>query len=334
MYATREKYREAWDKAYEVDPPVPLNIDIELASICDLRCPFCFVPDPNFEDMIRQRSDDGRPRSRLMPVDLAIEIINQAQMLGVPALKFNWRGESTLHPAYSEILFYAKTRIKNVGGNGPAFHDLLINSNFNFKPHALEGIMCATKAMVSLDSCNPQTHAKMRVGANFERVVGNIREVLKRGHPNVWIRRVITDLNKDESFYQNCQELFADYGKFKVSEHMVFDRNVSEKHSIDEHLQIPELERTYCGYPSQRLVITSVGLVVPCCIALYENLLIGDLRKETLLEVWNGKKLKDLREILRANDVSRMGVACKGCQSWMSFKHPNRNLVNDVEVKA
>lgn len=342
------EYREAWRRAYTEDPPIPLNVDIELASLCDLRCPFCYIPNPKFEEMIHERSNDGRPRARLMEVDMALRVIDEAAAIGVPALKFNWRGESTLHPQYSLILDYAKRKLFGADGvvfnagsvDDPfieektrVFQELLINSNFNFKIHALDGALQATKIMVSLDSLVPETHRKMRVGADLARVKANIKAVLQYEHPNVWLRRVVCSTNKDEDFYGDCQREFGRYGKFHVSQHMVFDRNVLERYVFCG--QSPEeAKRTYCGYPSQRIVISSSGLAMPCCLALYENLIVGDFNKQSLMEIWNGGPMRNLREVLRANDATKMGEACRKCESWMAFDVPQRKYVGDVELKS
>ncbi len=107
IYSTFQEYRQAWDHAYTNDPPIPLNVDIELASVCNLECPFCFISDKSFDKQIRQIASDGKSKRRLMNTDLALKIIDQAASIGVPALKFNWRGESTIHHDYSKILCYA-----------------------------------------------------------------------------------------------------------------------------------------------------------------------------------------------------------------------------------
>ena len=36
-------YRKTWNKAYQITPDIPLNVDLELSAICNLRCPFCPV---------------------------------------------------------------------------------------------------------------------------------------------------------------------------------------------------------------------------------------------------------------------------------------------------
>src|SRR3990167_3024990 len=159
---TRAGYRAAWDVAHEVTPHIPLDVDIELASLCNLRCPFCFWSSSSHQAHIRTKGDDGQARARFMDYGQAIRLIDECAELGVPALKFNSRGESTLHPEYSRVNQYAR-------GLG-CFHDLLVNTHGCVAGHVIPGLMAATKVMISLDSLVPETYAKMRVGGDLNRV--------------------------------------------------------------------------------------------------------------------------------------------------------------------
>lgn len=336
-FKTREEYRAAWDRAATEDSPVPLNVDIELASVCNLTCPFCFISDSKFDEMIRQDSGDGKSRRRLMDTTFAERIIDECQAIGVPAIKMNWRGESTMHPDYSRILRYAASRPKRrILGDGTAidyigpctFHDILVNTNANCKDAAIDGLMAATKVMVSMDSLIPATYAVMRRGGSLPRAIEVVRELVKRGHPNLWIRRVLAKENKHEPFYQQVRATFGD--SVKVSEHHCFDRNAGSSHEAGGCDHDVEQRRTYCGYPSQRLVVASSGLVYPCCIDLHETMPVGDLREQSLLEVWNGEPMKRLRAELKAGTYT--SEACKNCVSWMSYDAPQRAQVQDVEI--
>jgi hypothetical protein len=216
-YPTKELYRQAWADAHHTDPAVPLNVDIELASLCNLACPFCFWGEADFNTQMLAPAADGKAKKRLMPTELALRIIDEAAEIGVPALKFNWRGESTIHPDYSSILKYARALYRNGSrGDGgisklsrPAFHELLVNTNANCKDHAIEGLMAATKVMVSLDSTVPETYKVMRVNGSLDRATEVIRELIRRGHPNLWVRRVITTANQAEPFAQRVRDLFG-----------------------------------------------------------------------------------------------------------------------------
>jgi len=119
--------------------------------------------------------------------------------------------------------------------------------------------------------------------------------------------------------------------RVKASEHYCFDRN---HHGDGEHGEYmgADLGRQYCGYPSQRLIISSSGLVYPCCIDTHETMPVGDFNKQSLLEIWNGDKMRDLRKELRQGTFN--SNICDGCTSWMSYQSPKREFVQDREEKS
>jgi len=217
------QYRAAWGKAPEVTPGIPLNVDIELSAVCNLKCPFCFLQNKDYKS------------GGLMLANTAMDIIDQAHAIGVPAIKTQWRGESTIHPAFSTILEYAKSK---------GFLDILVNTNGNFTESAIDGLVSATKVMVSVDSMETTTYHKMRRGGNLMRVLNNISRLLLAGQKNIWVRRVVTDDNRAEDFVGLVRHVFGD--EVKVSEHAVFERS---------ELVATPTKRAYCGYPSQRLVV-------------------------------------------------------------------------------
>ena len=76
---------------------IPLCIDLEVAAVCDLACPHCF------------RQYISTP-DKIMKKELVIKLIDQASELGVPSMKFNWRGEPLLHPQLPDFIVYAKKK--------------------------------------------------------------------------------------------------------------------------------------------------------------------------------------------------------------------------------
>lgn len=322
-----KSYRAAWDGAHKTDPPIPLNIDIELASICNLKCPFCFYGEAAWNERMEKTGDDGRRLKRFMDTDMAIALIEEATFLGVPALKFNWRGESTLHPDYTHILSYARGMVAPKSAARPAFLELLVNTNANCKTGAIRGLMMATKVMVSLDSTVPATYAKMRVQGDFGLAIHTCRELIRQGHPNLWIRRVITKDNWDEPFVANLRDLLGPTG-YRVAEHFAFDRG-DTKHATHD----AQYDRVYCGYPSQRIMVASNGDCFPCCVDTDGTMKVGrfDSVLPNLYEIWTDEPMVKLRAELRegkfASDI------CRRCESWMAYRAPQRDFVQDKEIK-
>lgn len=297
---TRKQYREAWDNAHKETPRIPLNVDIELSSACNLRCPFCFLSNPKHKQ-----------ERRFMDLDLAIRVIDEAHKIGVPALKFNWRGESTLSPDFSRIVEYAAHF---------SFHDLLINTNGNYGDHAIAGMMACTKVMFSLDSTVEATYNNIRVGGDMLKVLDNISKLIKLGHTGIWVRRVISDQNQSEDFSGNVKRIFGD--SVKVAEHYCFDRVKKQE---------TPAKRVYCGYPSQRLVVAVDGGIYPCCVDYDCTMPVGEA--PALEHAWNSDKMDNLRGVLKNQSVKTFQKACENCTSWMGYDSPKREFVQDKEIK-
>lgn len=333
-YPNREDYRIAWDKAYEQDPPVPLNIDIELASACNAKCSFCLYGDREWDKSMMQLDWDGKQKKRLMPTALAIELIGKASELGITAVKFNFRGESLMHPDYGMIVKYAE----NQGGYVDSmqrhmFRELLANTNGNIPfsnwDSGISGLMKCTKVMISLDSMDETIYPKIRVGLSLDSAKRTIDELVRLNHPDLWVRRVICKANKEENFVDAVKERWP--RGVKVSEHYAFDRN----HYQDQELTGEDpatWERTYCGYPSQRIVVEASGRYVPCCIAWGGEFDAGKYPEVSLKEYWESEWRRNLANELRNNVFKN--DKCKNCTSFMSYKRPEREFVRDKEATA
>jgi len=355
MFKSHSDYRKAWDDAYLTDPPIPLNVDLELSSVCNSRCPFCLFGNPEWVKSLN---------GKMMPMDMAMSIIHECMDLGVPALKFQYRGESTLHPDFSDILYYARSLkvgrlekelqiefkkieqdriggqvIKNITPSKeleeayksfkPAFHDILINTNANCPDKSIDGLMACTKVMVSLDSLDPKIYPKIRVGLSLDRAKEVITELIRRKHPNLWVRRVKCKENEGEDFIEKCQELWGD--KARYSEHYAFERNKYSSQSL--HGENPaEWERKYCSYPSQRVVITASGDYLPCCLSWSSELIMGNYKNMSIKQYWDSGPRKRLVGELKNNIFKNK--LCQNCTSFVSYKRPESRFVQDIEGVA
>lgn len=308
-YPSYREYRTAWSEAYHKTPPLPLNIDIELSAACNLRCPFCLITDSKY-----RRATKKNPK--FMPLEWVIRIINQSAHIGVPALKFNWIGEPTLHPDFNLILRYAKAY---------KFHDILVNTNGNYRRIKNEGLKYTTKLVYSVDSYDKNIYSKMRVGGNIVKVAENIKDLLLKKHRNVISRRVVTKENESENYRKFVNLIFD--RKVKASEHSVFDRKLDSSNKENSKKLNKNIQRLYCGYPSQRLVIDTNLDVYPCCVDYRRTMKLGNIKKDSILKIWHSKKLKAIRGLLKTGKIMP-SESCRDCRSWMAYDHPNRSKVS------
>ena len=76
----------------------PLLVDIELASICNLKCPMCYT----ITDVFKQKVTKG-----FIDWDLYTKIIDEIKD-DVCAIRLSLRGESALHKKFLDCVKYAK----------------------------------------------------------------------------------------------------------------------------------------------------------------------------------------------------------------------------------
>jgi len=108
-------YRYNYTRAPKLNHQKPVDVSLELASICNQKCSYCY------------HAEETPFKKGMMELKTAQLIIAQAADLQVPSIKLNWKGESTLNPYFEEITWFAKGHATR-----STFIERLTNSNFKF----------------------------------------------------------------------------------------------------------------------------------------------------------------------------------------------------------
>lgn len=264
--------------AFRATAAPPLCLDIEVAAVCDLACPFCY------------RQHIATP-DKIMAPDLAFRLIDEAAELGVPSIKLNWRGEPLLNPQLPDFVAHAKKR---------GILDTIINTNATELDERMSRrlIDAGLDLMIySFDGGTRESYERMRPGRfkdnSFDRVYGNIRRFAKirremgARFPFTKIQMILTE----ETFAE--QDAF--YGLFGDCVDEVTVKQYTERGAglsdLDESARgalaaalaaeglpadTPYLRdmdgtlhiatgRRPCEQPYQRLLVTYDGKVGMCC---------------------------------------------------------------------
>lgn len=275
-----------------------------------MACEYCYHSDPTHLPF----------KKGLMHVSTALNIIDEAAKLGVNSLKFNYRGEGTLHPHYSMIT----KRAKDLSG-GSVFIDRLCNSNFKILPQrrddVFEGLANLTKVKVSYDSFIPAVFEKQRAKGIHALTTENID--LFYNHPErikndteLVIQCVRTSLNVDEDLEGQVRKRWPSAGisiRDVVGGRVDKDTSSLETKSRDVQNRIP------CRQAFVRIIVHHDGRCGPCCPSIRNDLIIGDVGKQSLREVFNSGIAKELRRQLKSGKAFEQDP-CKSCSSFESFK--------------
>jgi len=296
------KYRELWYMADKASfcPDRPLHVDIELSDACNLRCKMCH----------HGTSDIAVGGS--MDRALATRLIDECASIGVYSIKFNWRGEATLNGYLPEAVKYAKSK---------GILEVQINTN-GLSPLKDIVIRCAEsgidRIIYSVDGFSKATYESIRTGGDYDRLIGNINSLLewkKKNNsvkPFVRVQMVRTNINFGEvtEFIKYWKALVDDV---RVSD--VTDRGQGGSLSVADQVAVG---RRRCPQPFQRLTVGRDGNVSACCVDWFQDYIVGDAKRERLIDIWKGEKISRMRSIQENCEHDKVDI-CRKCTVKESY---------------
>ena len=299
-------YRNKYLNAPNLNLTAPVDVSLELSSFCNMGCTYCYHSDKKQLPF----------KQNFMEALTAHRIIFEAAYLGVNSLKFNWRGEATMNPAFASITAYAKRL-----ATGSTFIDRITNSNFKFSPdksEIFEGLANQTKVKVSYDSFRKEVFEKQRALGDHDVTTKNIDRFYNwPGRKTVLvIQAVRTRLNRDEDIAGEARKRWPDA---LISIRDMVEGRVGKDLSAVKDKERDYSERQSCIQAHARLIFDWQGNAVPCCPDIKAELSLGNIQKMSLLDIFNSPKAKALRQDLLSLKAFESSP-CKDCSSFETFK--------------
>lgn len=283
----------------------PKVVLIDTVSFCNLRCTMCV-----HREMTRRKG--------IMPWDLFTKIIDEiAETNKDVRVWMVFFGEALIlkkrKPTIFDMIAYAKEK---------GLTDVVINSNANLldEEAAASLIKCELDAIyVGIDAFKPETYAKIRVGGDYENAVKNVinlialKKSLNSSKPKVFVQFVEMDINTGE------KEDFINFWNAHGAVAKIRPK-VSWAGMIDApNLVLDNKDRWPCHWAMQTISIIDTGEAVTCAVDLDARFIAGDLNKQTIKEIWNGK-LKELRELHISKRFEKLPENCRNCRDWQSAR--------------
>ena len=288
------EYRRKWSE-YAQQQKVsdfPLLVDIELSSLCNLTCPMCYTITDEFKQQVNvTRMDWG----------LYKKIIDE---IGgkVPAIRLSLRGEATLHTKFIEAIKYAKDRdIKEVS---MLTHGGKLTLPY-FQKMAEAGIDWIT---ISVDGLG-ETYERVRKPLKFNDLLSKIKSIKQYKAEHKLKRPVIKVQGIWPAIAQSGPDAY--YDTFAPYTDLVAFNPLIDYLSNDTHIEY--LEEFTCPQQYQRLVIGADGLVMKCSNDEENREVIGDIKKETVHQVWHGEKMEAVRDMHLQQRGFMQSAVCRKC---------------------
>jgi radical SAM protein with 4Fe4S-binding SPASM domain len=300
-------YRFKYRHGQRLSLKSPVDVSLELSSSCNQFCVYCYHAD--IENLPFTKG--------IMKYEVGEKIIKEAAALHVNSLKFNWKGESTINPHFSKLTKLAKDL-----AHGSIFIDRLTNSNFKFRTdreEIFEGLCNQTKVKVSYDSFRKEVFETQRAGGDHAITSRNIDKFYNyplRKNTQLVIQAVRTRLNKDEDLEAEVKRRWPD-AEISIRD-MVGGRVEKDLGSL-EHRSRDHSERQSCIQAHVRIIFNWEGKAFPCCPDIGEKLCLGDIRTQSLAEIFNGERARFLRRQLKSKEAFKTNP-CLGCSSFETYK--------------
>ena len=321
-------------------------IQLEITSICNLRCVMC--------PLIRLKRD-WAPEDRQLTLE---DLKNNREVFeNAYEVELTGFGEIFCHQELLNILRF----LRETG--------CTINATTNamlMKPELSEVIVRESLMdliCISIDAASQKTLAEIRVGANLDRIVENAKALqlakkkLGADLPRLHLSFITMEKNLHElpDFIRLAGELGAaevivqglnevgtsekNTASSETAESSIYSeaRRIAEQNGVslefwyqatsesDAHLQTDgKTLRKYqhtsrpgqdqkmikdCPFPWDRVFIKS-NLDVQICATLWEELIMGNLRTSSFQEIWLGEKYRQARDQMRGTDPPAECVKC------------------------
>ena len=274
-------------------PQMPVHIDIETSTNCQLHCISC----PHSK-MKRKKT--------FMDFELVEKIVEEIKGKGLKTSYLHRIGEPLLHPRIFDII----NLVSSVGvRTSISTNGLLLNK---FKNEILSTNL--SELTLCLDGVTKKTYEKFRVGAKFEEVLYNIFDFLsdwslKKSKIHVQIQCIIMGQdNKELDRFRRTFSKFISRGSFEI---LVKPFSTFSGRVKDLPGNTPT-RRNHCDKPFRELSIGVDGNCSICCRDFDLFLTVGDLYKQSIQEIWTGKKMEDCRKLFRQGKQSSIFL-CKNC---------------------
>jgi len=292
--------------------PYPENVIIDIGTICGYKCIFC--------------SASQRP-PQCLPFDAIKKIIGNFHKIKL--LNIGGSGEFFFHPDIDKILtLITARRIPFLfSTNG----EYLTNERQKMVRNSL-----LTSVNFSLNSLNPETKKILSGGTgDFDMVMSNFKNFVKQPRNyDVTISMVVNNYNYKEM--PDFVQFGVDHGANKIcltqlaksvsypdglvipndSRELSYyekAKEIAQKHNTllggmdrDEKNKQKKRPIKDCPLPWTHVGIMPNNKMVPCC---YLPFIAGDLNTESFWDIWNGKKMNELRNAICEGN----NTLCKSC---------------------
>lgn len=283
-------YRKIFEEASGMHAqPYPMYIVIEANNYCNMRCKMCI-----------KSMDESANGQDNIDMEVLDKLLRDAHDIGVPSFFLGGATECLINPKILTIM-------RHIREIGKGIDDVLITNGYELTDEVIDTLLELgwEKVFISLDAATPETYRKIR-GRDLQHVEKNIERLLeKRGGsgklPIVRVSFCVQEENASE------KELFFEKWKDKVD--IIDFQDLSHYEDMSVLHDLPPTKKR-CKNPFTNPLMDCYGNIYPCCVEWGKKMPLGNIKDQSLKELWNGEMISKLRKQIMSGELCDI---CKTC---------------------
>ncbi|MBF0625901.1 MAG: SPASM domain-containing protein [Magnetococcales bacterium] len=295
--------------------PLPIAILIDPANACNFRCAFCPTGDLDLLKSI------DRPKG-VMDMGLYRRIIDGlADMVARSGRKLRRiglykDGEPLLNKHLPEMVAYAKQR------QVAEAISITTNGSLLTRDRAVALLEAGLDdVMVSVEQVSDVGYrAVTRIYADYAAIIDNVRglfEEKQRINPAFHLHVKIADTGLSPEERQRFERDFGPIAdSLEIGQLFGWADADHKDFTMGRTPWRDRQARRVCPDPFSKLAINFDGQVSICCVDWSYGTVVGDLRRETIAQVWNGEALRRVRRLHLMGERDKI-PACASCHGIM-----------------
>lgn len=306
----------------------PISAHVDISSICNYRCSFCFQADT------KGMKEVGLKRG-WMELEMFKKIIDDFKQFPdkIKKIKIGNHGEPTLHPEVAEMVQYA---------NESQTADIveMFTNGSKLEPELNKKLVKAglQRINISLEGLSDQRYLDVAgVKQNFQEIIDGVKslyEIKTKENSDLQIYVKIADqahalkgdkdvkfiLSEEEkkyffdTFTPICDEIFVE----KVVPQWA-DTQLDKQNEVSDtgmYGQKIKKWKDSCPFIFMYLHFNCDGTVSPCTLDWPRKVVIGNVKENTVKEIWEGDSLRQLQVAMLAGKRKCINL-CNNCSAPM-----------------
>lgn len=311
----------------KLEEVIPINVPyvchIEVTNVCNFKCEFCASVDNPEIDNIKKGFMDYNLFCKI--VDDLCELTQERKL---KQMIFHILGEPLMHPRIADMIAYAKK-------NNVTEKLILYTNGSRLTPELSRAICDAgiDYIQLSIEHVNSIDYERIvRTKVDYDKLLANIGYLCAYKPEECFVSAKILDCGLTES---DKEKFYNDFGKITDECHIetliqtlpesIRDTTLGHGSNITND-GFAAASKTVCTPPFYLLGIYFDGLVSPCVCDWSKGLNIGDVKKESLKQIWEGNKRREFLKMQLAKKRS-LSPICGKCEAV-------RNQLDDIDQFA